>query len=313
MRQSLARRLTRFPASAASPPPCPRCPASEKLKVVGFVSNLVGGRSWSQVTWMPNLVQIVQEMKKFLGLLNFSPGRSDSGFPASAASPPPCPRCPASEKLKVVGFVSNLVGGRSWSQVTWMPNLVQIVQEMKKFLGLLNFSPGRSDSGFPASAASPPPCPRCPASEKLKVVGFVSNLTGGRSWSQVTCMPTLVQIVQEIKKFWGLRFSPGRAGSGRVKGAAGWERRLAGPLVPGSVLAKISKSSDLDQIRCAGRWARGGGADGVLAPCYARGPSHGRLFPEGGPHARDYVPRLGTWRQVRKVEPLQQFLRYRLG
>ena len=152
-------------------------------------------------------------------------------FPASAASPPPCPRCPARQKIKVVGFVSNLVAGRSWSQVTCMPSLVQIVQEMKKFLGLLNFSPGRSDSGFPASAASPAPCPRCPATGKLKVVGFVSNLVGGRSRSQVTCMPNLVQIVQEIKNFWGLRFSPGRAGSGlRVGREPRGERRLTGPL-----------------------------------------------------------------------------------
>ena len=128
---------------------------------------------------------------------------------ASAASPAPCPGCPASRKLKVVGFVSNLEGGRPWSQVTCMPNLVQIFQEMKKFLGLLNFSPGRSDSGFPASAASPAPCPRCPATGKLKVVGFVSNLVGGRPWSQVPCMQILVQIVQEIKNFWGLRFFPG--------------------------------------------------------------------------------------------------------
>ena len=94
------------------------------------------------------------------------------------------------------------------------------------------------------------------------------------------------------KKVFGTPFFPGPGRQWPRRG----ERRLAGPLVPGSVLAKISKSSDLDQIRCAGRGARGGGADGVLAPCCARGPSHGRLFPEGGPHARDYVPRVGTWR-----------------
>ena len=166
---------------------------------------------------MPNLVQIVQEMKNFLGVHNFSPGRADSRFPASAASPAPCPRCRATGKLKVVGFVSYLMGGRPWSQVTCVPNMVQIVQEMKKFWGL-RFSPARAGSGSGpagtsqmASAASPAACRGCPASGKLKVVGFVSNLVGGRSWSQVRCMPNLVQIVQEIKKILGLcNFSPGR-------------------------------------------------------------------------------------------------------
>ena len=142
-----------------------------KLKVVGFVSNLVGGRPWSQVTCMPNLVQIVQEIKNFWGLRFPRAGQAVACGPAgslaaSAASPAPCPGCPGSRKLKVVGFVSNLVGGRSWSQVTCMPNLVQIVQEIKKNLGLCNFSPGRWGSrwraGWRASRRARPHRPLVP-------------------------------------------------------------------------------------------------------------------------------------------------------
>ena len=76
-------------------------------------------------------------------------------------------------------------------------------------------------------------------SGKLKVVGFVSNLEGGGPWSQVSCVPNLVQIVQEMKKFWGLRHSPGRhsAAVGRQGASDGWPASERAPphrpLVPG--------------------------------------------------------------------------------
>ena len=211
--------LARFPASAASPAPCPRCPASGKLKVVGFVSNLQGRSPGPQVTCMSNLVQIVQEMKKFLGPWNFPPGRAGRQASYKWRAPPHQPLVPASGKLKVVEFVSNLMGGRPWSQVTCMPNLVQIVQELKKFLGL-RFSPGRAGSGLRAGR-EPRGKRRLTGPGKLKVVGFVSNLVGGRSWSQVRCMPNLVQIVQEMKNFLGVHnFSPGRPDSGFPASAA---------------------------------------------------------------------------------------------
>ena len=100
--------------------------------------------------------------------------------------------------------------------------------------------------------------------------------------------------------------------AGRPGASAGGE---LGPTVPASGLpaTKISKSSDPDQIRCARRWARGGRAAGVPGPCLACGPRQGRLLPVGAAPAGDYVPRHWTWRQVRKVGPLQEFLRYRLA
>ena len=118
-----------------------------------------------------------------------------------------------------------------------MPNFRQIGPGIKKFLGLHNFSPGRADSGWlPGERCLTGPLSQVPClAEKLKVVGFVSNLEGGGPWSQVSCVPNLVQIVQEMKKFWGLRHSPGRhsVAVGRQGASDGWpasERRLTGPL-----------------------------------------------------------------------------------
>ena len=77
---------------------------------------------------------------------------------------------------------------------------------------------------------------------KFKVVRLASKLVGGRSGSQVACMPNLVQIGRQTKIFLGLSCFPGRAGSAQ---RAGGEPRvvsgLTGPFPgrPGSEKFKV--------------------------------------------------------------------------
>ena len=84
----------------------------------------------------------------------------------------------------------------------------------EKLSGTQYFSPGpvrQRLSRRPARSFPHRPLVPRPASEKFKVVGFVSKSVGHRPGSQVTCLPNLVQIGREMKNFLGLRFFP-RAG-----------------------------------------------------------------------------------------------------
>ena len=113
-------------------------------------------------------------------------------------------RCQFSSRFDILGGRWSLVimvmgaesvGSRPWSQMTWRQNLVQIGRKLR-VSRTKPFLQAWQEEAWPLVIG-----PSSLLKKKIKVVGFVSKSVGGRLWCKVTCMPNLVQIDREIKKF----------------------------------------------------------------------------------------------------------------
>ena len=113
-------------------------------------------------------------------------------------------RCQFSSRFDILGGRWSLVimvmgaesvGSRPWSQMTWRQNLVQIGRKLR-VSRTKPFLQAWQEEAWPLVIG-----PSSLLKKKIKVVGFVSKSVGSRLWCKVTCMPNLVQIDREIKKF----------------------------------------------------------------------------------------------------------------